>query len=388
MKSLQPKLIGLSTNQGPQDFLAKYVHLKKQGHHVLLMPACDDLNQLQPYLKQCRPDQLYFNNEIMPFANSQLTFQHPSTLFYTSGSQGLPKVVVHKDDHLMSSAQESLIELHVTKPRTVLTPLPLWHVGGLLNYFRATFLKSQLKLTTPHHLADEIIHHPDALVVLVPTLLQRLLENHDVSSQSFTGNLFYLGGSSLSQKLRDLIQKHQIRAVASYGMTETAGAVAMGLDEAVAFQKASFKIINNRLAVQTPRLASSYVIEQKIRPLQLQEGYFITNDLGHVDQKTITVTGRADDIIISGGENIDPQFVLKTLAPLNLDNIKILAKEHQELGQAAYLFIEPFREEIVKEIVRLLPKIVTPHRILPWPHFTGLKPGLMDFERVIRHEET
>lgn len=387
MEDHRVRLVGLSSNGSPEHFLKRYIELKSQGHHVVLYPACDHLNQLDPYLKQCRPQTLYFNDDVITYKDVKLTpLSGPATLFFTSGSQGLPKAVVHLDEHLKQSAQESLEELKGTHHRVVITPLPLWHVGGLLNYYRSVYLKAKLCTVKPSQLLTTLEEHEQGLVVLVPTQLQRLLEQttryHDNNNFQF-----YLGGSALTPALISFIEKHKINALASYGMTETAGAVATGLHYLNPFATCKLTLNSESLlTIQTSRLAHFYMIDNELVPLEVHErpNTLTTKDLAQEIDGHIVITGRADEVIISGGENISPRQVYEALKDLPLGQKKLIGMPHPDLGQATYLFIDPYNDQLVEEIQQKLPKIHRPFQVLSWPNFQGIKPSLADFHRKIR----
>ena len=127
-----------------------------------------------------------------------------------------------------------------------------------------------------------------------------------------------LGGGPIPDRLLHQAGAAGLPVLPTYGLTETAGQVATLKPDAPLENKAhplpgvSLRIEpDQRIAVQGPMVSRGYVGE----PDRDLEDWLVTGDLGRVDSEgALWVTGRADTIIISGGENIDPALVEAALA--------------------------------------------------------------------------
>ena len=121
---------------------------------------------------------------------------------------------------------------------------------------------------------------------MVPTLVTR---------HSFDGWRTVLVGGAASDALPN-------NAIATYGMTETAGGVVYGgapLDEV------DVRLAHGEILVRTPSMARTY----RHAPLPLQNGWLATGDLGDFDGQQLVVKGRRDDLIITGGVKVWPRVV-------------------------------------------------------------------------------
>lgn len=223
----------------------------------------------------------------------------------TSGSTGHPKGVALTAEALLSSARAGLARLGADHddPGRWLACLPVQHVGGLLVLVRG-------RLTG----VDPVVHprfdtaavataaadgHADH-VALVPTMLARLLDA-DAPVDRFRTVL--LGGAAAAPALLARARAAGVHVVTTYGMTETAGGCVWdgrpldGVEAAVA--------TDGRVLLRGPVLCAGYRDGAAVRPLTGADGWLRTADLGRWDPDgRLVVLGRADDVIVSGGENV------------------------------------------------------------------------------------
>ncbi len=130
------------------------------------------------------------------------------------------------------------------------------------------------------------------------------------------------------------------------------------------------------------------------RPLT-EDGWFATGDLGFVDDAGyLHVTGRRDNMFISGGENIQPEEIEKQLCALEgVEETMVVAVEDDEWGQRplAYVRMEngapPDAGRLAEELRDLLPTYMIPKAVLPWPTdavATGIKSSRAELTRRAR----
>lgn len=81
---------------------------------------------------------------------------------------------------------------------------------------------------------------------------------------------------------------------------------------------------SGRLMIKGPILASGYEDNQELWNENFKDGWFLTSDLGTVNGEEIKVIGRADDVVISGGENVSLMAIENELAD-NFPNVNFLA---------------------------------------------------------------
>ncbi|HEX9031106.1 MAG TPA: AMP-binding protein [Streptosporangiaceae bacterium] len=216
----------------------------------------------------------------------------------TSGSTGLPKGAELSGDALLASARASLARLGSTGGERWLCCLPTHHVSGL-----GVLVRSLVSGTEP-----VIADRPDRgvfagnvdYVSLVPTQLRRLLDA-GVPLASFRAIL--LGGAAIPAGLVAEAAAAGATVVTSYGMTETCGGCVYDGVPLDGVRVASGS--DGRIRISGPVLFSGYRLAPDLTRAALEDGWFVTSDLGGTGEDgRLTVRGRADDVIISGGEKI------------------------------------------------------------------------------------
>ncbi|MBA3741857.1 AMP-binding protein, partial [Sporichthya sp.] len=145
-------------------------------------------------------------------------------------------------------------------------------------------------------------------VSLVPTQLIRLLD----AGVDLTGlDAILLGGGPIPAGLVDRAATAGARVVRTYGMTETCGGCVY---DGLPLEKVGLRITEDGLvAITGPVLARGYLGGPDFG------GEFVSSDLGRLDpdgegRDVLTVLGRADDVILSGGVNVPAQSVEQVLA--------------------------------------------------------------------------
>ncbi|HEX2177257.1 MAG TPA: AMP-binding protein [Nocardioidaceae bacterium] len=220
----------------------------------------------------------------------------------TSGSTGTPKDVVLGRDAMLASARATLDRLG--GPGRWLLALPAHHVAGL-----QVLVRSLVGGTTPV-LLDEyadldaaVAAIPDGprYVSLVPTQLQRLLDERAGALRAFDAVL--LGGAPAAPALLDRARRAGIRVVTTYGMSETCGGCVYdgrpldGVEVTVDH--------DGRVLIGGAVLFDGYAGRPELTAQTLVGGVLRTPDLGAFDADgRLRVTGRVDDVVVSGGVNV------------------------------------------------------------------------------------
>jgi O-succinylbenzoic acid--CoA ligase len=137
-------------------------------------------------------------------------------------------------------------------------------------------------------------------VSLVPTQLRRLL---DAGAPLAGVRAILLGGAAIPPGMLDEVAAAGARAVTSYGMTETCGGCVYDGVPLDGVQVAA--AADGRIRISGPVLFSRYRLAPGPTADALDDGWFITSDLGGIGADgRLTIRGRADDVINSGGEKI------------------------------------------------------------------------------------
>lgn len=207
----------------------------------------------------------------------------------TSGSTGNPKQVALTAGAVRFSAEASNTFLGAKAGASWSLLLPTEHIAGINVIARAIALGGAIVTQEDH--AD--------FTSIVPTQLHRALNGNDALLKHLQGAAAVLvGGAPLQPELRREAEAAGITVVTTYGMSESCGGCVYNGRPLSGVEVES---IDGRIAIKGGVLASGYLgVEEPF----LTDGWFITSDLGTIVDGKVTITGRADDVIISGGEKI------------------------------------------------------------------------------------
>lgn len=262
----------------------------------------------------------------------------PLALIPTSGSTGAPRLVALSRGAVVASASASAQNLGWEARDRWLLCLPLAHAGGLSIVLRCLLARQSVLLFEPGPAGllgciDELMRaaRKATLISLVPSALAALLDAGFTAPPGVRALL--VGGAGCSPELARRAQAARIPLLTSYGLTETASQVVTRAyaqrfepvrvrDGVVSSGHALVGValrldagVPATISVRAPSLFSGYVGEAG--PHLQPDGFFRTGDHGELGlDGELYVRGRSDDVIVSGGENVDPLEVEAALCAL------------------------------------------------------------------------
>lgn len=267
----------------------------------------------------------------------------------TGGSSGRLKFARHDQDTV--AAAVSGFAAHFSVPRVdAIGVLPLYHVSGLVAWMRSVFTGGEYRHLAWSEVATGDVPElasggRDWFVSLVPTQLHRLLELPRAVDWLKHFRAVLVGGGPSQAELLERAASAGLPLAPSYGMTETAAMVtalrpaefrAGARDSGAPLAHAKLSLdAEGAVVVSAPSLFRGYY------PAFREEGPFVTEDVGSLDARGhLTLLGRKDDLIITGGEKVLPAEVSAALhASGEFEAVAVLGVPDPRWGQvvvAAY----------------------------------------------------
>ncbi|USD31557.1 MULTISPECIES: o-succinylbenzoate--CoA ligase [Vibrio] len=285
-----------------------------------------------------------------------------ASIVFTSGSTGNPKAVAHTNAQHIASASGLLEVFSFKQDDCWLLSLPMYHVSGLAIVYRWLYVGATLKLGSGVLIEDirQVTH-----ASLVATQLQRLLESG--SPLDLTHVL--LGGSHVPLFLSQKAAQQGVETWLGYGMTEAASTVtAKRIDNrdsaGKTLPKRRIRLKGQRIYIGGETLACGYYRCGVVEPIT-RDGWFDSKDLGEWVEGELKIIGRADNLFISGGENIhceEIEAVLNRL-PYIVQSV-VIPVEDSEFGHRPVAVIQGQYSLDVVNIEQELSKALTRFK---WP---------------------
>lgn len=321
---------------------------------------------------------------------------HPNASAFviaTSGSSGTPRGVIVTFGNIVAAAFASQLHLGSRAGDVWLLAMPLHHVAGLAILWRAAHDGAAVRLQESFDatgfaaaLAEDV-----CWASVVPTMLRRLLAA-PMHAPMLRGLL--VGGAHTPEVLLEEAVERKIPALATYGMTETtsqACTVVPG-QEPASLGTVGFPLPGVAISIDAAegRAGLIRVDGATVSPGYIDEmprqGPLITNDIGYFDAAgRLVVVGRADDVIISGGENVQPEMVERALCAIDgVAEAVVFGVEDPEWGQlvAAVVAADGLSANEVLSRLEGLPRHAVPKRITVMKELPLLSNGKVDRERA------
>ncbi len=344
--NLEPNTIGqtkvMICDRDRVNFLAAFLAACAAKSQVFLCNPDWGENEWQQVWDLVQPDIIfgekplgksYTENTFYFIPHSPFPISHaPLIMIPTGGSSGKIKFAVHTWDTLMASVRGFTEYFQVNEVNSVCV-LPLYHVSGLMQFMRSFSTGGKL-VVLPFHQFElgEIskINQSDFFISLVPTQLQRLLENLGLTKYLSEFKTVLLGGAASWDDLLEKAKSYQIKLAPTYGMTETAsqivtlkpadflngkvgcGQVLPHAEIIICDEQNNVLPANNvgSIKIKTTSLALGYYPEINQNINNLSSEYFSIDDIGYFDKDGyLKIIGRSSEKIITGGENVYPKEI-------------------------------------------------------------------------------
>jgi fatty-acyl-CoA synthase len=303
-------------------------------------PAPDGVIDFATAIARYPADRLLFSRQIRG--------DDVAALFHTGGTTGVPKLARHTHLGQMTHAWSNAFIYGGGEDEVILNGLPLFHVGGALCGGLSPFcngttvvMLSPLGMRNPAVMRDYFriaARFRATSLGLVPTAWAALLDVPSDGLDLSRVRCLFSGASTMPIEIaRALERKLGKKVVEGYGMTEVHGFSAMNpIDGEVRIGSVGFRVpytevmIGKRggdgriercavdeigmVLMRGPQVFKGYVNPAHDKGVWVGDGWFDSGDLGRMDKDGyIWLTGRAKDLIIRGGHNIDPLQIEEVL---------------------------------------------------------------------------
>ena len=299
-----------------------------------------------------------------------------ATIFFTSGSTGSPKAVVHSlSSHFFSALGANELMPLYPGDRWLLS-LPLYHVGGLAIFFRTLLSGAAMVIPSKNKsLVETLQSRKVTHLSLVPTQLHRLLQTSLGKANLRRLKIILLGGAPIPQTLLEQTSELGLNVQTTYGSTEMASQVSTGKSEpylVLPFREVRIAA-DNEIEVRGKTRFLGYLDEAGLhRPFD-KNGWFKTGDLGAwciKDPKiqgckdSLTIFGRKDNMFISGGENVHPEEIERCLLQFqNIEQAIVVPVKDSEFGERPVAFVKSAESASESELQQFLEKRLTSFKV-------------------------
>lgn len=270
----------------------------------------------------------------------------PPIAVRTSGSTGRPKDVVLSHEAVLASARASLDRLGGLGQW--LLALPATGVGGLQVVVRSVLAGEPVVHVGHGDLAAGIASMSAArrYASLVPTQLHRLAVAGELDLLASLDAVL-VGGAAIDPDLLGRARAAGVNVVRTYGMSETSGGCVYDgrpLDDVRLRIDGAGPDGVGRVEVAGPVLFDGYGLSEgaasAAQPRRTE--WFDTDDLGRIDDGVLTIVGRADDVVLSGGMKVPLPAVEQTLRSLpEVQDVAVVGVPDPEWGTRVAALVVP-----------------------------------------------
>lgn len=295
-----------------------------------------------------------------PLSGDVITSESLAALLYTSGTTGRSKGAMLTRGNLASNAATLASAWRFTASDVLLHALPIFHVHGLFVAVNTVLASGSSMIFLPGFDAAAILRElPRSTVMMgVPTFYTRLLQQSGLDADVARNMRLFVSGSAplLPETHRQFRERTGHAILERYGMSETlmntsnpydgervpgsVGPALPGVEVRIADPDtgaAAGPGIIGMIEVRGPNVFSGYWrMPQKTAAEFTSDGFFITGDLGRIDERGyVHIVGRNKDLVITGGYNVYPVEVETEIDALpGVVESAVIGLPHADFGEA------------------------------------------------------
>ena len=325
-----------------------------------------------------------------------------AAIYFSSGTTGFPKAILHNHESLMQAAQMEQKHHLTNRNDTFLCIPPLYHTGAKFHWMGSLCAGSKavlLKGTTPEIIMDAISKEHCTIVWLLVPWAQEILTALDSGQikledyQLDQWRLMHIGAQpvpmSLIKHWKEYFPNHLYDT--NYGLSESTGpgCVHLGIENihkvgaiGIPGYRWECKIVDENgnkvnqgevgeLCVKGPGVMTCYYNDPKSTEESLKDGWLYTGDMAMQDEDGFYwLVDRKKDVIISGGENIYPVEIENFLSGYSkIQDVAVIGLPDARLGEITGAIIQvkegmECTEEEINEFCKQIPRYKRPKKII------------------------
>lgn len=334
--------------------------------------------------------------------NVTITDDDDAAIYFSSGTTGFPKAILHDHTSLMHAAKVEQKHHSQTRDDIFLCIPPLYHTGAKMHWFGSLYSGSKavlLKGVKPKSIIETISNEGCTIVWLLVPWAQDILDAIDRGEINLADydlsqwRLMHIGAQpvppSLIARWKKIFPNHQYDT--NYGLSESIGpgCVHLGVENinkvgaiGVPGYGWEVKIADENgnavargevgeLCVKGPGVMKCYYHDEKATAETLKDGWLFTGDMAQEDKDGfIYLVDRKKDVIISGGENLYPVQIEDFLrSHPAVKDVAVIGLPDKRLGEIAAAIISikeecTCTEEEITAFCQKLPRYKRPHKII------------------------
>lgn len=332
----------------------------------------------------------------------RLEEEDDAAIYFSSGTTGFPKAILHNHESLMQAAQMEQKHHEIGRDDKFLCIPPLYHTGAKFHWMGSLCAGSGavlLKGTTPEIILEAVSNEQCTLVWLLVPWAQDILDaldRGDVKLEDYKldqWKLMHIGAQPVPQSLisrwMEYFPNHKYDT--NYGLSESTGpgCVHLGMENihkvgaiGIPGYRWKAKIVDEKgaevsqgdvgeLCVKGPGVMTCYYNDPEATAAALKDGWLYTGDMAMQDEDGfIFLVDRKKDVIISGGENIYPVEIENFLSAFDkVKDVAVIGLPESRLGEisAAIISIKDgmeCTEDEINEFCKELPRYKRPKQII------------------------
>ncbi len=291
-----------------------------------------------------------------------------AVILYTSGTTAEPKGVELTHNNLYSNCVDTIHSLNIDRHHRLLNILPPFHIFGLTAAVLIPIVAGVSVYAIPRFSPVTVVKTVAAkkisIIMVIPSMYAALLRTKSAGPDSF--NSIYVaisGGEPLPDSVRSGFQERfGVMLREGYGLTETSPIVSVCSVEAHRagtvgrpIRNVEVRIVDpvgcdlpagqdGEILVRSPGVMKGYYKKpDETRRVLDAEGWFTTGDVGHLDKEDyLTITGRAKEMLIIGGENVYPREIETVLESHDgVLQAAVIGIPDESRGEAPVAFVIP-----------------------------------------------